>query len=266
MAAAGILLLTFDLEEFDWPCERGWPLAPEQQVQITSDGLARLSPVLRARAVPATFFTTASFASARPEIVRALAEEGHEIASHGLSHADDYATMNEAEAVARLIEARRVLEAISGRAVLGFRAPRLRPPASRLIRDAGYHYGANVHPTWVPGRYQALRAPLRPWREEGLLRIPISVVPWCRWPLSFLWFRAAGVRLTTLAARSAVAATGYLHVYFHPWEAVAIGRYGIPAILAVRTGPPFVHMFERLLAWADDLRALTLAAYARGFD
>ncbi len=265
MASPGVLLLTFDLEEFDWPAERGHPLPIAEQIQVTCDGLARILPLLRARGAAATFFTTACFARARPEVVRQLAQAGHEIASHGDTHADDYATMAEDETVARLTAARHTLESITGEAVLGFRAPRLRSPSARAVCRAGYRYGASVHPTWVPGRYQALRAPRRPWREEGLLRIPISVVPWCRWPLSFVWFRLVGAGLGGLGARAAARGTGYAHLYFHPWEAVAIAPYGIPRPLALRTGPAFVRGVERLLAQTG-LQPLTVAAYARRFD
>jgi peptidoglycan/xylan/chitin deacetylase (PgdA/CDA1 family) len=258
----GVLLLTFDLEEFDWPVERGRSLDLEAQLRVTTDGLARLAPVLASHGVRVTFFTTASFAAARPEVVRALARGGHEIAAHGLSHLDDYQTMDEDRAVASLQRARHILESIVERPVLGFRAPRLRAGSLAVVRAAGYRYGANVHPTWVPGRYCQITAPRRPWLEDGVIRIPISVAPWCRWPLSFLWFRFNGVAVTTLASRLALRDTGYLCLYFHPWEAMPIGRYGIPPWLAFRTGEPFVRMMDRFLAWTRPLEKLSLGPYA----
>jgi peptidoglycan/xylan/chitin deacetylase (PgdA/CDA1 family) len=261
MSTRSYLLLTFDLEEFDWPLERGYPLDIDTQLRVTCEGLGRLLPVLRRHAIPATFFTTASFATARPVVVRDLVAQGHEIAAHGLRHAHDYETMGTGDVTRVLTEARHILESITGRPVCGFRAPRLRPGSLSAVRQAGYVYGANVHPTQVPGRYRALRAPRHPWREEGLVRVPISVVPVCHWPLSFVWFRLMGAWLATLGARWAVADTGYLQVYFHPWEAMPIAQYGIPRWLAVRTGPRFVHMIDRLLDGTGDLQPDTVAGY-----
>lgn len=129
------------------------------------------------------------------------------------------------------------------------------------MRDAGYVYGANVHPTWVPGRYQALRAPRRPWREADLVRVPISVTPWIHWPLSFLWFRLAGVSLATLGARLALADTGYVHLYFHPWEAVPLAPYGIPRSLAFRSGPAFVAMLDTFVQAMQPIESIPVGEY-----
>jgi peptidoglycan/xylan/chitin deacetylase (PgdA/CDA1 family) len=257
------LLLTFDLEEFDWPRERGQSIDDEVQLQVTCAGLDRLRPFLEKQAVRATFFTTAAFAAARPAVVRELAAQGHEIAAHGLAHTDDYLAMELAEELKALTAARLQLEAITGRSVAGFRAPRLQVGRLQAIRDAGYLYGANVHPTWVPGRYRALNAPRRPWREAGLVRVPISVTPWVHWPLSFFWFRLAGVRLATWGARLALAETGYLHLYFHPWEAMRLTEYGIPRWLAVRSGPRFVDMLGDFLEALGPLESVTVGEYVK---
>ena len=206
---------------------------------------------------------TASFATARPLVVRTLAAAGHEIAGHGLAHSDDYLAMGAEEERGTLTVARQRLEAIAGRPVTGFRAPRLQVGSLQAIHDAGYRYDANVHPTWVPGRYRALRAPRQPWREAGLARVPISVTPWVPWPLSFFWFRLSGARLAALGARLALAETGYLQLYFHPWEAVPIAPYGIPRWLAIRTGPRFVQMLDEFLGAIGPVESLTMEDYVR---
>ncbi len=243
-------LLTFDVEEFDWPLEFGRPLSSVVQLRVTDEGVHRLLALLSTRGVVATFFITGEFARARSETVRAIVVAGHEAASHGLSHRDDYRTLVPGVAVARLRDARSLLADVTGRPIHGFRAPRLRPCAPGIIRDAGFSYDASPHPTWVPGRYNGLRFPRQPWSEDGIVRVPISVLPVIRLPVSWLWYRALGPRLGPLAARAACVGGPYLHLYFHPWEASDLRRFGIPCPLAVRSNGAFIDALDRLIVSA----------------
>ncbi len=244
------LLLTFDVEEFDLPREMGRMLDRDSEFAITESGVAAILPLLARHGVRATFFVTASFAAARTQCVRAISAAGHEVAAHGLVHADDYTSMNDETAITRLRRARALLEQIAAAPVRGFRAPRLRPPSCSAIRAAGFEYDASVHPTWMPGRYNGLHFARTPWDEDGLVRIPISVLPLARLPVSWLWFRTMGTPLNLAAAAAASLSAPYLHLYFHPWEAIDI-RAHLPQWVAWRTGDPFVRALDRLLQWAQ---------------
>ena len=238
------LLLTFDVEEFDWPVERGHALDAVVQMDVTSRGLDLVLPLLAKHRTRATFFVTATYARAQPERVRALAEAGHEVASHGLGHQDDYGRMDESEARARLTEARRVVEDTTGGPVYGIRTPHLLPcPPARLL-EAGFSYDASAHPTWVPSRYNGLRRPRVPWFEDGLLRIPISVLPAIRLPVSFLWYRAAGPRLGPIAARlAAPAARTCTCTSTHGRRSTSVrsaSRAGSPCVPALRSSTPSI--------------------------
>jgi peptidoglycan/xylan/chitin deacetylase (PgdA/CDA1 family) len=258
------LLLSFDAEEFDLPAEFGRPLAPKRQLDATTSGIDRLLPVLAGHGVRATFFVTGALARARPASVRALAAAGHEVAVHGLDHADDYGRIPEPTAIARLRAARAIVEATSGQAAEGIRTPRLLCcPAARL-RAAGFAYDASLHPTWVPGRYNRIRDPRHPWHDDGILRLPISVIPVVRWPVSFVWYRAAGALLGRWMAHLAASGSPYLHLYFHPWEAVDIRPLGVPRWLAFRTGDRFLAALDDLLTWSvPRYRCIAIGTFAR---
>jgi hypothetical protein len=256
------LLLTFDLEEFDLPVEWGRPIPLATQIDVTVRGLARILPVLDRHRVRATFFATGVFAQARGDVLGALTEAGHEVAVHGLAHQDDYGRLDAATAVDRLRAARTLVESAVGRSVSGIRTPHLRPCPAGWLRTVGFVYDASPHPTWVPTRYNGLGFPRRPWCEDGLLRVPISVVPGLRLPISFVWYRAAGASLRRLGCAAAACGAPYLQLYFHPWEAEAIRAYGAPAWLSVRCGEPFVAALDALLGWAAPrLRAATLREF-----
>jgi peptidoglycan/xylan/chitin deacetylase (PgdA/CDA1 family) len=101
--------------------------APSEQVALTFDDgpdaevTPRLLDLLRDRGVRATFFVLTDKAAERPDLVRRIADEGHEIGLHFDRH-DRLTGMPLAEARARLRAARARLEDLAG-PVRFFRPP-----------------------------------------------------------------------------------------------------------------------------------------------
>jgi hypothetical protein len=244
------LLLTSDVEEFDWRLGGGRPLPHAQQIGITAEGLRLILPIHEHYQVPGTFFVTGAFAEAEPDLVRQLADAGHEVGVHGLEHGDDFANLEPAIAIDRLKRARQLVEAASGQGAVGMRTPRLRNCLAFVVRDAGFSYDASPHPTWIPGRYFGLRFRRVPWQKGGITKVPISVLPGLRMPVSWLWFQLVGPRLGLLGARLALIGAPYLHLYFHPWEAVSLRPYGAPPPFSHRTGAVFLDALDRLMSWS----------------
>ena len=81
-----MVLLSFDTEEFDVPREHGVEIPFARSVAISVEGTVRILDALKHGGVRATFFCTADFAEAAPEVMRRILDEGHEVASHGCSH------------------------------------------------------------------------------------------------------------------------------------------------------------------------------------
>ena len=112
-----------------------WPLGsingvaqPSKLVALTFDDgpdpivTPQLLQLLRTKAVCATFFVLIERVAQYPEILRRMANEGHEIALHSDSH-DRLNLVPFRETVRRLAAARRILEGMSGRRVRFFRPP-----------------------------------------------------------------------------------------------------------------------------------------------
>lgn len=83
---------------------------------------SRLLDLLRARSVQATFFVLTEKAAAAPELIRRMADEGHEIALHADRH-DRFTSMPLRQLRARLRNARRELERLANQRVLLVRPP-----------------------------------------------------------------------------------------------------------------------------------------------
>jgi len=245
-------LLSFDLEEFEGAGDQGFTIGYE--------GGRAVQALCEKFEIPVTFFSTASFSSRYPDLVRELADS-HEIAFHGLIHQDDYQSMGEPEALSRLVQGKTVLEHIVQKQIHGFRAPRMRPPSYRILKRAGFLYSSSLHPTYVPGRYNHLKTPCIPFMEEGVMEIPVSVSPILRLPVSWVWFRQLGPWYARLIASRLK--TDYVCMYFHPWEFIPLSGYG-RIVYTRNTGEHLTYLLEKFLTWMlPRAEPLTMTEYVR---
>src|SRR4051812_13101998 len=106
-----MILLGFDVEEFDLPFEYNQSIDFPEQLNVATKGTLAILAILRVAKVKATFYCTAHYAENKPEIIEQIIDEGHEIASHGYYHSDF--------AKEHLLTSRLKLEKISGKKVTG---------------------------------------------------------------------------------------------------------------------------------------------------
>jgi polysaccharide deacetylase family protein (PEP-CTERM system associated) len=176
----------------------------------------------------ATFFILGSVAERHPELVRAVAAAGHEIATHGWSHTLVY-KMKPETFRAELEHSIRVLEELSGRPVLGHRAPffsitRESLWALDILGECGLRYDSSVFPVinWRYGIEDAPRWPY-PFAADGktLTEFPISTwrILGRNLPVAGgAYFRIFPYGFTRMAFRS-INRSGHPAVfYIHPWE------------------------------------------------
>jgi peptidoglycan/xylan/chitin deacetylase (PgdA/CDA1 family) len=233
------ILITIDLEEFDIPQEYGQTLDWTTQCHITNQGLDCLLPILKKHNVAATFFTTAAYATAQPERLRAIAQH-HEIASHALNHTQfadaDYAA------------SKSILENIIGKPISGFRMPRLKPVNFELLQKAGYLYDASLNPTWLPGRYNKLSSPKTPFFNGQVHIIPSSVTPILRIPLFWLSFKNLP-NWINCKLFDAIQKNGLFVFYIHPWEFADISHYKLPSYVKRINGAQLANKLDAFLAY-----------------
>ena len=177
--------------------------------------------------IHATFFTLGWIAERHPDMLRRIADAGHEIASHGYEHLR-VTTQTREQFRQDITRTRKILEDVSGKTVKGFRAASFSINSSNLwaldeLAEAGYQYSSSIYPV-SHDHYGMPDAPRFPFHPEGsaLLEIPISTVEIMnkRYPCGGGgFFRLLPYKLSRLAIR---------HVnqkdkapalfYFHPWE------------------------------------------------
>jgi polysaccharide deacetylase family protein (PEP-CTERM system associated) len=198
-----------------------YPSRVEQNVEHLLKVLARYD-------VRATFFILGSVARRNPHVVRAIAGAGHEIASHGWSHAR-VTRLTPAEFRADVRRAKRTLEGVAGTPVIGYRAPsfsitRDNDWALDVLIEEGYRYDSSLVPVRRPGYGYAGGDPDAHWigRAAGrLYELPPATLGLGRLRLPAgggAYFRLLPSGIVRAAfhecERRGVSGTFYLH----PWE------------------------------------------------
>lgn len=96
--------------------------------KVLMEGMPLLLDLYAKYNVKSTFFFTGYIAKLYPEIVKMILPYGHEVGSHGLSHAKEngFDVMSLKKQIEHLSESKSILENISGEEIISFRAPALR--------------------------------------------------------------------------------------------------------------------------------------------
>jgi len=239
-----MILLSFDIEEFDMPFEYGKDISFEDQIAISIAGSNNILDILDKHEVKATFFSTVIFAQNAPEIIRRIINGGHELASHGYYHSSFEIT--------HLASSKLALQELTGLEIKGFRMARMKPVDENEITNAGYFYNSSMNPTWLPGRYNNLSKPRTFYKEAGTWQIPASVTPLLRFPLFWLSFHNLPLSIYRWLVEKTHKNDGYLNIYFHPWEFTELEdkeRFGFPGYVSRNSGMIMIQRMDSFIGY-----------------
>ena len=190
------------------------------------DNTNRLLDLFQRKNVKCTFFTLGWVAKKCPDLIRRIVNEGHELASHGLSH-KRATLMSRGEFRADLLDSKNILEQVSGAKVIGYRAPSFSINETNTwvydeLQQAGFVYSSSTYPiqhdlygvpNWPRFKHQ---------RPEGIIEIPVPTISNRDTNIGIGgggFFRLYPYWLSSRRIRQ------FLHeesqpysFYFHPWE------------------------------------------------
>jgi polysaccharide deacetylase family protein (PEP-CTERM system associated) len=203
----------------DWPHHES---RVDRNVDVLLDLLARHDTA-------ATFFVLGWVAERRPDLVRRIAGAGHEVASHGHDHRR-VTRQNPTQFRASVARAKRVLEDVSGKDVVGFRAPSFSIVpglewAFDVLLEEGYRYDSSLFPVHRPGGYGYAGAQREPYwieRPSGrLYELPLATLRRFGWNLpaaggAYLRLMPFGLVRSAFADFERRGIPGVFYV--HPWE------------------------------------------------
>ena len=176
-------VLTVDVEDyfhvsaFEKAIDRSDWVNLEQRVEASTHRLLELFSEHNAKC---TFFTLGWVAERYPNLIKAIVDQGHELASHGFSH-QRATIMTPDEFREDVSRSKQVLEAASGKPILGYRAPSFSFNDSNvwvynILKELGFEYSSSTYPIkhdlygvpkWPRFKYQ---------RPEGIIEIPVPTI------------------------------------------------------------------------------------------
>lgn len=226
----------FHVSNFEHVVDRASWASRESRVEANTD---RLLAMFERAGVSATFFVLAWVAERVPQLVRRIADAGHEVASHGYAHRLIYdQTPDEFRNDVR--QAKTLLEQTSGQAVHGYRAPSFSVTRKSLwaldvLIDEGYTYDSSIFPVHhdrygIPDADRHAGIVERP--AGTIVEVPASTVRMggVNWPIGGGgYFRLLPYAWTRWGIRRVNAHEGAPTVfYLHPWE-IDPGQPRLPA-------------------------------------
>ncbi len=137
--------------------------------------------ILRKYNAKATFFVLGWIAERCPDLVKRISQEGNEIASHGYSHELVY-NQTQTQFEEDLLRSKQVLEGITGKEVLGYRASNFSITqesiwAIDILKKCGFKYDSSIFPVSFHDRYGFKGVGSRPFAfDNGLIEVPLSTV------------------------------------------------------------------------------------------
>lgn len=182
--------------------------------------------ILREARVKATFFILGWVAEHFRSLVEEIASDGHEIASHGYFHKLVY-NQSKDEFRADLRKSIDILEGITGKPVLGYRAPSYSITrnswwALDVLIEAGLKYDSSIFPIHHD-RYGISDFPRFPHQiKDDLSEFPLSTLK--IWGMNFPiagggYFRLLPYPITRWAIKRVNDREGQPVIfYLHPWE------------------------------------------------
>jgi polysaccharide deacetylase family protein (PEP-CTERM system associated) len=224
--------LTFDIEDYyqveafkDFITFEEWSRYPSRVVENTR----KITAILDEQNVKATFFILGWTAERFPDMVKQLADNGHEIATHGYSHQMVY-TQTKAAFEEDLVKSIEVLENISGKKIIGYRAP-----TYSIIEESFWAfdilirhnllYDSSIFPI-IHDRYgvpDGERFPYRIERGNGqsIIEFPLSTLRFWKWNFPIAgggylrlfpyWFLKKSLQWLNRQGKLGI-------IYLHPWE------------------------------------------------
>jgi polysaccharide deacetylase family protein (PEP-CTERM system associated) len=230
------------------------------------DNVYRVIDLFAEADVKATFFTLGWVAKRHPEMIRRIADTGHELASHGYDHARVF-TFDRKTFAEDIRKAREIIEDCSGVRVTGYRAPSFSidqrtPWAFAELAEQGYAYSSSVAPVAHDhyGWPEAPRFAFRPLPWSSMIELPVTTAMLGGRRVAAGgggFFRVLPYGFSRWAIRQVNRTEGRPAVfYFHPWEVdpdqPRVGYAPLRSRFRHYTG--LARMADKLRGLVDDFR------------
>ena len=224
-----LCLLSFDVE--DWfqvenlksaIMRESWD---SQESRVVANVRAILS-ILHEHGSSATFFTLGWIAERFPNLIHEIHEQGHEVACHGYGH-QLVSKLTQSEFAEDLKKAKSILENITGKGVIGYRAPsfQIESWGLKILEEQGFKYDSSFFQTVMHDRYTKIESSGQStpvfYLTDHFLEVQLSYLPVLGKPFPWsggAYFRLLPYFLYKRGIKKILRDKSVFVFYLHPWE------------------------------------------------
>jgi len=193
-----------------------------------------------------TFFVLGWIAKRCPDLIKRIAEAGHEIASHGMNH-QVLGEMSQEDFQDDIVSSKALLEDLTGQAVIGYRAPSfsIADWAIPILKQAGFLYDSSFFHNPYHNRYGTLTTE----KKYGIIPLQEQFYEVAMPSLSFIsrsipwggggYFRLYPIGIFCAGVKRILEKQGDFLFYMHPWEIDP----GQPRITGIKRNYAFRHYY-----------------------
>lgn len=241
-----MIAITIDCEQWNSPELRGKKDSSNGNTSYSFEGNKKLLGILKKYNVPATFFITGFFAEKQKKQIKEISRH-HEIACHGYNHF--YRGNNNFSLEKDVSKAKKIIEKITGKKLLGFRAPQMQFSSNlvQILEKLKFKYDSSIHAAYLPGFYNNRTMPLKPFSIGKITEIPASASNRLRFPISWMFMRNLPLIYSVRIVRGLLKKGIVPVLYFHSWEFFEVNNKNVPFYVARNTGNKFCEKFEKFL-------------------
>lgn len=221
--------LSFDIE--DWfqveNMKAAIPFSDWDSLELrVARNTERILKILKDSDTRATFFVLGWVAERCPALVREIASQGHEMASHGHAH-DLVYNLTRDEFREDIKKSKEIIESITGKKLYGYRAPSFSITkdsmwALDILKEEGFTYDSSIFPVSFHDRYGFDKCDSTPFRwPNGLIEVPLTVYRFKGMTLPLAgggYFRLLPYMYFKYFFRKLNKRNERFTFYLHPWE------------------------------------------------
>lgn len=228
---------------------------------VYAEGVQCFLEIFKKHSIKATFFVIGSDAL-KPEqasIIKQIADQGHEIANHSMNHLLNFNSLDDKQIYDEIKKSHDILERVSGKRVLGFRAPTFSVNESvlKVLEKLKYVYDSSVWPSFIGslalncahsllrrkfcniagknirfahtslGLYRPDMNNMVKTGQGKLFEIPISVIPGLRFPMHSTYVFMCGKGLFDWGQRKLKKRQISINYVFHGIDLLDVNKYGL---------------------------------------
>ena len=224
-------VLSFDVEEH-FQVAAFWSVARRREwdhlASRVEHNTRKIADLLSEHSTKATFFVLGWVAERHPDLVKALAQQGHEVASHGYGH-ELVHTQTSTQFREDVRRSKQILEDLIGRFVAGYRAPSFSITsqsewAISVLIEEGYRYDSSIYNRFrsTQGSAVTRTGTYQLKTQSGTIwEVPPSTVDACGFQLPVAgggYFRLFPYAASKMFLKNLENQGSQLVMYLHPWE------------------------------------------------